>query len=493
MIQAYRKAGVPLVALECADPASVLESINKGIVNGTTPPLLVWDCIRGIQAVNAEAQDLAGTLNDGGEPAIVTGNPVEALRKLMLLPEKAVCVMFGLGPMLTEPQSGIAIQQALWNLRDRLKSEGACVVLTVPLGYKLPPVLTNDIITQVVPLPDSQEISGICKQLLDDAKLSEIKPEVLSASVSALSGLSGFAAEQAFALSLSKQGVDTVGMWERKRRMIEQTRGLSVYRGSDTFSDLGGLDNAKSLFRLIIKGKRPYRLVVWIDEAEKMFAGSSSDSSGVSQGFLGVTLSEMEDNGYTGAVLYGHPGTGKSAIAKATAGEMGCICLRFDMGGMKASLVGESEQYIRAAWQIIKAVAGQGGALVLATCNSMDNMPAEFLARFRFGTMFFDLPTQEEQATIWNLWRKRYGIPEEYKLPDCDGWVGREIATCCDLADRLSCTLEDASKYVVPVCKSSAEVIESRRKRASGKYLSASYPGVYKYEQRAPVGRKMEV
>jgi SpoVK/Ycf46/Vps4 family AAA+-type ATPase len=143
----------------------------------------------------------------------------------------------------------------------------------------------------------------------------------------------------------------------------------------------------------------------------------------------------------------------------------------------------------------VRAIAGDGGALVLATANRVDCLSAELLARFRIGTLFFDLPTAEEQAGIWRIWREKYGISDSDKLPDCAGWVGREIASCCDLADRLGVPLREAAAYVVPVCRSSADVIEARRTGASGRYLSASVPGVYRYEKNAlpsRTGRKVE-
>jgi hypothetical protein len=164
------------------------------------------------------------------------------------------------------------------------------------------------------------------------------------------------------------------------------------------------------------------------------------------------------------------------------------------VGALKGSLVGESEGAIRAAWQVVKAVGGQGGALVLATANALENLPAELLARFRLGTLFFDLPTSEEQAGIWKVWRERFAISPDDALPDCAGWVGREIASCCDMADRLSCTIKEAAQYVVPVCKSSPDVIERRRVGASGRYLSASSPGIYRFEKSAAaVGHRVQV
>ena len=43
----------------------------------------------------------------------------------------------------------------------------------------------------------------------------------------------------------------------------------------------------------------------------------------------------------------------------------------------------------------------------------------------------------------------------------------------------MSCTLQEAATYIVPVSVSAKEQIEQLRSEAHGKYISASHPGVY--------------
>jgi hypothetical protein len=53
-------------------------------------------------------------------------------------------------------------------------------------------------------------------------------------------------------------------------------------------------------------------------------------------------------------------------------------------------------------------------------------------------------------------------------------------------------TLAQASRYIVAVSRSAAEQIKASRQMASGKFISASMPGVYRYEeQSAAVGRRV--
>jgi hypothetical protein len=54
----------------------------------------------------------------------------------------------------------------------------------------------------------------------------------------------------------------------------------------------------------------------------------------------------------------------------------------------------------------------------------------------------------------------------------------------------LGITLTQASRYIVPVSRSAAEQIKALRQMASGKFISASTPGVYQYEENPPALRR---
>lgn len=478
-IKPYRRAAVPLLAVQTADPAGVLRGCLAQSRNGTIPPVCVWDCMHGIRPANPEAVDLANTLNSNADPAIATGNPAEALRALEMFgkaEDKPIAVMIGLADVLSDPQSGIVARQGLWNLRDVLTESGAIVVLCVPYGWRNP--FPNDVAVTEDALPDRAWLSSAVCRLSTDASLSEPSQATADRAADALIGLSGFAAEQAIALSLSKSGIDLAGLWTRKRQQVSQTPGLSIYDGKERFADLGGLDSSKAFFTGILAGKRRPGAVVFVDEIEKAMGGAAGDTSGVSQSILGYLLSYMQDTAATGSIFIGPGGSGKSALAKAVGNEGGIPTVQLDLGGIKGSLVGESEARMREALAVITAVSS-GRPLFLATCNKIAVLPPELRRRFTLGTFFFDLPTAEERDCIWPIYLERYGMPADAELPKCDGWTGAEIAQCADLADRCGCSLIDAARSVVPISVSARETIDTLRTEAGGRYLSATRPGIY--------------
>ncbi len=237
----------------------------------------------------------------------------------------------------------------------------------------------------------------------------------------------------------------------------------------------------------IINGKDAPRVIVFIDEGEKMFAGSTgsvSDSSGVSQDYLATTLSYMEDNECDGSIFIGPPGAAKSAIAKATGNEAGIPTIVLDLGEMKGGLVGKSEAQLRNAFKVITAVGG-GRAFFIMTCNKIVDLPPELKRRFTSGTFFFDLPTKEERNIIWPIYIDKYDLNaiELFEVDD-EGWTGAEIRNCCRLDYRQNIGLHEAAKYIIPVSKSAKSEIKRLRQQASGAYLSANASGVYQWEDQ---------
>lgn len=476
MFRAARRVSAPIVSIKTTDQFAVVQLIEESL-NGSAPPMLTWDIGRGLRGINEAGREaLADDLGDP-EP-VTTQNPTEAIGKAVGLPKKSILFCYNAHRVIGDE----TVSQAIWNLREEFKKDTRTLVLLGP-DMPLPAELQGDVLVIDDQLPTETELRAIIDELVSAAasEMSAIRekatPDVREKAVEALAGLGAFPAEQALAMSISTNGIDLDGLWERKRQAIEQAPGLSVYRGKETFDEIGGIENAKTFGKAILAGNNAPRAVVFIDEIEKHMAGVAGDTSGVSQELLGTQLSWMQDKGVTGMLLVGPPGAAKSAFAKALGNTGKIPTIVFDLSGMKGSLVGESGRNMRQALKVVDAVS-QGKALVVATCNSLGILPPELRRRFTFGTFFFDLPTPTEQDVIWKLYLKSFGLKKQ-ALPKHEGWTGAEIRTCCDIAFRLNISLADAAKFVVPVAKSAKDQIAKLRSEASNRFISASEPGIY--------------
>ena len=481
---AARCVSTPFVAVRTADPASTTHFVIEALTEGRElPPLLGWDVMRGLYPINRDSADeLARVL---GDREAATVGPADALLLAQKLREDGLLLYANAHRFWNEP----AVMQGIWNLRDPFKATGRMLVLLATPGATLPAELGQDVLILDEPLPATHHLEYIVRQTFNAAELHEPERQVIDKAIDALIGLAAFPAEQALAMSLVKRDLDTEDLWERKRQIIEQTPGLSVWRGGETFEDIGGVEHVKSFLKAVLAGIDPPRVIVFIDEIEKAFAGTGTDLSGVKTEMTGTILTFMQDREADGVVFIGPAGSAKSATAKATGGTAGIPTIAFDLAAMESSLVGASTERLRTALKIIDAVS-QGRMLFIATCNSIASLPPELRRRFTLGTFFFDLPTAKERETIWQIYLKKYDVAGD--LPDDEGWTGAEIKECARKARRLGMTLVQAARFIVPVFRSAAEQIKSLRQMASGKFISASTPGLYRYQEEiANEGRRV--
>lgn len=502
------RAGVPLVQYETSDPAATIKTVVK-VMNGEadTRPLLVWDVLRGLVHLNEPGKVLAGKLVGTNGPQSLA-SPVALLKKLdaeagqlrapNVDPAKAGAVIF----MNNAHRfiDDVAVMQGVWNLRDRLKSVGAILVLLCTTG-KTPLELRHDLVSLSDPLPDNAELQGILKRVCNDAVKAGATfdaDEVSSdgATVDTLTGLNAFAAEQTTAMSVRRDKLDKETLWARKVKQIEQTSGLTVVKSDERADDLKGLDNLLDYVSRLVETSQnsednAIRCLVIMDEIEKMLAGAGGDTSGTSQDQLGAILRFMQDEEIPGIILLGPPGTGKTAVPKAVCNKFEIPLIGFDFGAMKGSLVGESEAKIRAALATVKAISG-GKTIVIATCNKIASLPPELRRRFSLGTFYNDLPAADELPAIWKVWANRYGLDPKQPLPEAHAWTGAEVRACCDVAKRTGLSLQLAARKIVPISKSAPDQIAALRQMANGSFISASKDETYTMheEQAQPTGNR---
>jgi len=488
--RAARRVSTPIIAIRTFDSNSTVRAIRNSLGEKVSKtPLVQWDSVNGLRPLNdAGNTELTNLLNPKKEvsfPQEATVSLSETLRLAQFRGETLVTsnkevdsLIFVTNAQfsLTEP----TIIQGIWNLRDIYKSIHCMLVLLISPGTILPTELTHDVLVLEEPLLTIQDLQKIVKDTYKFAKLQEPTEETVNKATDALIGLPAFPAEQATAMCLNVKAstLDILELWERKRQIVSQTPGLSVWNGPEKMEDIGGIKAAKDFFTRVVNGNDAPKTIIFLDEIEKAFAGTGTDTSGVKTELTGSMLSWMQDKEIDGSILIGIPGVAKSALAKGLGGTYGIPVINFDLAGMQSSLVGSSGANLRSAQKTVDAISG-GRVLAIATCNSINALPPELRRRFNLGIFFFDQPTQEERSAIWKIYRAKYKIDSSEVEPDSTGWTGAEIKECCKKAYRLRMTLQDAAQYIVPVTTSSADRIESLRHQSSGKYLSASLAGIY--------------
>lgn len=340
-------------------------------------------------------------------------------------------------------------------------------------------------------LPNHEQLRQLAIEVAGDELIKELDPAVLQASVEAAGGLTTMEAENAFALSVvrTRQLTPSV-IWDAKTQIITGGGLLTVHRGNDKLSDLGGLDQLKKLAKRALKRRNP-------DPKKRA----------------------------KGVLLLSPPGCGKSQFAKSLGDEVNRPTIILDIGALMGGIVGQTEANARRAFRTIdamapcivlideieKALAGADGGessgrsdggvssrllgtfltwlndhtsdvFVVATCNSSESLPLALTRAERFdATYFVDLPTAAQRDEIWKICLRQFDLPQDSKRPRDDQWTGAEIRACCRMAAVLECSVEHAAAFVMPITATGGESIDALRKWASGKVLDANKAGTYSH------------
>lgn len=248
-----------------------------------------------------------------------------------------------------------------------------------------------------------------------------------------------------------------------------------------------------------------------------------------------------------GVMLVGVPGCGKSLCAKAVAAAWEKPLLKFDLGRVFGSLVGESEERMRKALEVAEGVApavlwidelekglsgiGGGGdsgvatrvfgnlltwmeekrkpVFVVATANDITRLPPELLRKGRFDEVFFvDLPTPRERAEILIIHlSRRQRDPSAFDLRRIvevtDGFSGAELEevvidglyAAFPSEDKKLTTahLVEAARHIIPLSRSrKADIERTRTWAAENARPAAMPPDEASMRQDDDVGRRRD-
>jgi len=449
----------------------------------------IWDCDGGLK-FPCEELPLPVSPNDLADPLAV----LRAAGQLSSGAGTTLLVFENLHRFLGSTE----ILQALSRQVSHGKHTRTFVVILSPV-VTLPAEIEKQFIVIEHELPSHEQLREIATGIAQGDELPT--GEEFSRVLDSAAGLTRYEAEGAFSLSIVRHGkLDPACIWDVKSQQLKKSGLVSIHRGTESFQQLGGLDNLKAFCLRAMRRQ-----------------GEGSVS-----------------NRPRGVLLLSPPGCGKSQFAKALGNETGRPTVVLDVGALLGSLVGQSESNVRAALkladamapcvlfcdEIEKALAGASssgqtdsgvtarvfGSLLtwlndhesdvffVGTCNDASKLPPEFARAERFdGVFFVDLPSRDQKDAIWGIYTRHYGLDAKQARPDDANWTGAEIKSCCRLASLLDVPLVQAAQNVVPVAVTAGDKIENLRQWASGRCLSADRAGVYSRSESGSGGRVRRV
>ena len=493
------RAGYPLIYTVTHEEDRALQLIGNALQSHERlrgRPLFLWSISRGLcdTALRPIKRELA-------DPALI-------LPHIIGHNGPGVFVLEDFHAYLDErsPSAPMVIRQ-LRDLASIAKSERKTVIILAPI-LKLPAELEKDITVMDLSPPEESELAAVVDEMAEDQKdnprveinLGDGGREKI---VKALTGLTQSEAENALAKLLVARGrldpEDVDALLAEKEQIVRKSEVLEFYSSPEKFGNIGGLGNLKEWLRR--------RALAFTEKAR------------------------MEGLDWPrGIMLVGVPGCGKSLCAKAVAAEWQLPLLKFELGRVFGSLVGESETKMRNALKLSEALApcvlwvdeiekglsgskgndGDSGVtkrvfgsfltwmsdkkkpvFVVATANDVDSLPEEFLRKGRFDETFFvDLPHAQERADILAVHLSRRG--RDFKRFDLaahalatEGYSGAELEAVVNDAifDSLAASLplkdeqlRNAIRQTVPQSRSQADRIAHLRRRAAAGWKLASPP-----------------
>lgn len=504
----YLRAGYPALAVDTYEEERLLADLKTLRELGWSH--VVYTVTRGwADADGHPIADLPGR-----------GNPLEALGAVRegQTPRLAVAVFLDLHPYFAvDPQLVRATRDAL----DVAKATQRPMLFAGPC-WQLPLELRKDVAFLDYPLPDRTQLLEVLTTLLEanrdrverarrQGKTVEAVtslPDALAAAIlDSARGLTWNEAENAIALALIRDAAAPERMPDTVRRektqAVRKSGLLELLEPAETLAEVGGLEPLKRW--LGVQGHL-------LQHADRALA-------------WGLTPADLP----RGTLLVGIPGTGKSLVARAVAGQWRLPLLRLDLSAILGSLVGQSEHQLRQALQLAEAMApavlhvdelekalagsearhdsgvmahllgmlltwlqersasGRGPrapVFVVATANRVQLLPPELYRPGRFDRVWFlDLGGAAERAQVLaiHLAKRRQRVPPEaLEALASDAhtaqWSPAELELCVQSACRRAFVdgrplepddLFAAAAEITPYARSHQELLDDLRRFAS--------------------------
>jgi len=469
-IKKYLQAGYPAIWIQDWEENRVCEDLRR-IANEGKGDIklgyLEWSCTKGFIDQSNKVHD-----------EII--DPIEAMKYVASSksPAQTLYVFKNLHFYLDNPNSKHMLIQYIKDLIPISKMTERHLIF-VSSQVNLPQELSKDITFIQFDLPDADALDSVLSEIMKSVAVADsglslekatlrTETKMIDNAVSKLGvsdedryrlvqaalGLTCSEAENAFALAWVKYksfaSSEAVAFVQKIKTQFINNSGLLEYIPPKfSLDDIGGLDELKK----------------WLVMYKKAFSKEAAE--------FGLSIPK-------GVICTGQPGTGKSTAAHATSAAWGVPLLRFDIGQIFGSLLGETEQKLRTVLrtaealapcilqieEIEKSLAGISGGnsndggttsrvgatlltwmqektkpvFVFATANDISRLDSALVRKGRFDEIFFiDLPTSEERKAIFKIHiNKRGRNPDYYDLDELaahsEGYGGAEIESAIEAA-----------------------------------------------------------
>lgn len=403
------------------------EALIREVCERRERPCYAWDVADGFRPLVSENLPI-----QSGSDAL------QALEQIRRGPDKAVYVLRDFHDCWEHRAVKRKLRSVVQELTYTKKS-----VVVITHSARIPEELLDRAEVVEMGLPGEAELEQTLEELLRNPDIKvNLAPEQRTQLIQAALGLTTAQAQRVFAKGIVRNGVleprDIDLVTAEKKNIVRNSRALEFYPVKETQASVGGLDALKEWLRIRGRAFSPAARAYGLPAPK-------------------------------GIALIGIPGTGKSLSAKVIGNLWNLPLIRFDVGALFGSYVGESEQRTREALRLAEAVApcvlwidelekalAQGGhesstsvrvfgtiltwmsektapCFVVATANDISRLPPELLRRGRFDEIFFlDLPNTVERKEIFSVHLSKRGRdPARFDLEAlaeaARGYVGAEI------------------------------------------------------------------
>ena len=346
--------------------------------------------------------------------------PDEVAENINGFQENTVCVLVNFHWYLGDENADVVRIQQFIDGYYIWKGDQPRTVIILSPTYKVAPELDRLFQSVTYTLPPQERLKEALDSIIEaqDGAVPAPSPEEEIKILEAAAGLTEDEFENAVTFSILKdkdRKVNAGIVMDEKAKSLTKTGYLDYWPSPGDLSVVGGMDNLKA----------------WLTRREKA---------------LGPDAREFGLPYPKGMMLLGVPGTGKSLIAKCVAKQWGLQLIRFDIGKVFGSLVGQSEERMRMILAQVEALApcvlwideaekGLAGAsntgandsgvtkrifgtliswmqerpkdkliYMVMTVNDISSLPPELLRKGRFDEIFWvDLPSEEEQVEILKI------------------------------------------------------------------------------------------